>query len=74
MSIRNDVGMMTIIDDVIQKHTASKHAVDGGNGICCYVWVNGECVAGSNSLDLTGGFEKELREVNGVHTVKIKID
>ena len=66
------------VHKVMQKHTATKHAFDGGTGISCFVWVSGPAVTpkgnpsvykvkncfGSNGLDLTG-FDADLKALPG---------
>ena len=55
------------VHKVLAKHT-TRHFMEGGNGVCCYVWVSGPAITpkgnpskkrvrdcfGSNGLNLTG--------------------
>ena len=73
---------------VMAKHEATKHFMEGGNGVCCYVWVTGPGVTktgkpsvykvkacfGSNGLDLTGSFAADMKEVPGYVGHHINID
>ena len=76
------------VHEVMAKHTAHRHAFEGGKGICCYVWVVGPGITpkgnpskklvracfGSNGLDLTGTLVDDLKAIPGYHRHWINID
>ena len=76
------------VHKAMAKHEASKHYIEGGNGVCCYVWVTGPGVTpkgnksvyvvkacfGSNGLDLTGNFDEDLQKIPGYVRHHINID
>jgi len=73
---------------VIEEHTAPVHCFNGGNGVCCYVWVAGPGVTpkgnksvyivrkcfSSNCLDLTGTFDRKLKATEGYHSHYVNFD
>ena len=59
---------------VIEAHQAP-HFMDGGKGVCCYVWVNGQCFSGGslrNAGDET--FREALKTVPGYMHHHVNID
>ena len=78
----------TAVHKVMQKHTAHRHAFEGGKGICCFVWVVGPAITpkgnpskkkvracfGSNGLDLTGTLADDLKAIPGYQRHWINID
>ena len=78
----------TAVYKVMAKHTATNHFMEGGNGVCCYVWVTGPGVTpkgnpskklvkscfGSNSLDLTGTLAADMKEIPGYVGHHVNID
>jgi len=78
----------TAVYKVIAKHTTAKHFMEGGRGVCCYVWVTGPGVTpkgnkskwlvkdcfGSNGLDLTGTLKADLKAIPGYVRHYINID
>ena len=78
----------TAVHTVMNKHEATSHFMEGGMGVCCYVWVTGPAITpkgnpskkrvkacfGSNGLDLTGSFAEDLKEIPGYVRHHINID
>ena len=78
----------TAVHEVMQKHTAHRHAFDGGRGVSCFVWVVGPAITpkgnpskklvracfGSNCLDLTGTLDADLKAIPGYVRHWINID
>lgn len=64
---------MSDVSKVLQKFRTPKHFMQGGEGVCCYIWLNGQLVSSENCIRL-GGLDAALRAVQGVHTVKINLD
>lgn len=63
----------TAIHKVLAKHD-DRHAMHGGHGVSCFVWVNGSVFTMRNSLRLDTGVENDLREITGVLSTKINVD
>ena len=61
---------------VVAKHQAKKHFMEGGDGVCCFIYVNGGLFPGGsqNCLCLAHGFEHELSRVAGVTSVRVVLD
>ena len=73
--------------EVMAKHEG-RHFMEGGNGVCCYVWVVGPGITpkgnpskklvracfGSNGLDLTGTLADDLKAIPGYRRHWINID
>jgi|SaaInlV_165m_DNA_2_1040747.scaffolds.fasta_scaffold04658_9 hypothetical protein len=78
----------TAVHKVMAKHTAKSHFMEGGKGVCCYVWVSGPGVTpkgkpsvykvkdcfGSIALDLTGTLDADLKAIPGYVGHHIYID
>jgi hypothetical protein len=62
------------VEKVLKKHRDRRHFMEGGRGVSCFVWINGQVAASENSLRLDNGVEKALRAIPGVNRVKINID
>ena len=75
------------VNKAMAKHTA-RHFMEGGNGVCCYVWVSGPAITpkgnpskklvkacfGSNGLDLTGTLRADLKAIPGYVGHYVNID
>jgi hypothetical protein len=61
------------VNGLIAAHTVP-HYMHGGNGVACFVWVNGSCVGSASSLDLSGTFMNEVLALDGVHYAHTNID
>ena len=70
---RLELTLPTKVERVLVKHR-TKHFMNGGNGVSCYVWVNHQLVSSEHSLDLYGEIGAELRAVPGVTECHINID
>lgn len=66
--------LRTRIEKVLEAHRDTRHFMQGGRGVCCYVWVNGLVVSSENCLRLDGNVYADLCAIEGVHSVKINID
>jgi hypothetical protein len=78
----------TAVHAVMAKHESTLHFMEGGTGVCCYVWVTGPGVTpkgnpskklvkacfGSNGLDLTGTFAADIRALPGYKAHYVNID
>ncbi len=73
---------------VMAKHEARTHFMEGGRGVCCYVWVTGPAVTpkgnpskrlvkacfSSNGLDLTGTLAADMKAIPGYVGHYVNID
>ncbi len=78
----------TAVHKVLKKHSTHKHYMEGGNGVCCYVWASGpgvtpkgnpsvykvKALIGGYDLDLTGTLNEDLKAIPGYVGHKINID
>ena len=76
------------VEEVIRKHEGLHVLAGGGVGVSCFVWVVGpgqtpsgrrskklfKACFGSNGLDLSNGFEEELRRIPGYQGHSINLD
>lgn len=58
---------------VVRKHEG-KHFMQGGDGVSCFVWVNGTLCASSNSLVQTPGFTRDMNAIEGVRDWHVNLD
>ena len=73
----------------IQKHEDRRHYMEGGDGVCCFIWVTGPGITpkgnkskrlvkacfSSNSLTLRGGaFDMDLKAIEGYRSHYVNID
>ena len=75
------------IQRVVTEHTAARHFMQGGVGVCVYIWVTGPGVTpngnpskrlvksmfSSNSLDVVA-FDAAVRQVDGYASHYINVD
>ncbi len=74
--------------DVLAKHTAPTHAMGGGKGVSCFVWVTGPGVTPkgnpskrlvkscfpSNCLDLSGSLYEDMKALEGYRGHYVNLD
>lgn len=51
-----------------------KRPPPGRVGVCCFVWINGNCFSSEGCLDLAGSIYKDLYAVPGIRSVNINLD
>lgn len=61
------------IEKILKAAQAKKHFMQGGDGCCCYIWINGGIFSDENCINLSG-LDAALYAVPGVHSVKINLD
>ena len=77
------------VNKALSSVTAQSHALNGGNGVCCFVWVAGPAVTpkgnpskklvkscfSANCLDLTEGkLDAALKAIPGYHHHYVNLD
>ena len=87
MSVRIDPTFKADIQRVVNAAEADDHFMNGGNGVCVYIWVTGPGVTpsgnrskrlvkalfSSNSLDVVA-FDAAVRKVDGYYSHYINVD
>lgn len=67
------LALRTAIQEVMTRHTATRHALEGGTGISGFLWVNGLCFS-SNCLTLSSGLDADLEAIDGYRSHKFNLD
>lgn len=61
------------VEKVPESFRDRRHFMDGGEGVSCFIWINGGIASSENSIRLPG-LEDALCKVRGVRYTKINLD